>query len=315
VIYKLDSTGKETVLYSFAGPPIDGANPNSGLVRDLAGNLYGTTQFGGVSNNGVVFKLDSAGNEAVLHSFEGAPSDGGLPCAGLLRDLAGNLYGTTYQGGALGMGVVFKLDSTGKETVTHSFAGSPADGARPCAVLIRDFWGNLYGSAQTGGANNGVAFKLDPAGKLTVLHSFMGYPTDGSSPWAGLIRDFAGNFYGTTIFAGASNNGVVFKLDATGKETVLHSFAGGPADGSQSLAGLLRDLAGNLYGTTALGGAGNAGVVFKLDSTGRETVLHNFGGPDGAGPYDGLISVGGSFYGTTQNGGTSDLGVVFRLRP
>jgi uncharacterized repeat protein (TIGR03803 family) len=263
VVFKLDSSGHETILHSFAGPPADGANPFAGLIRDSAGNLNGTTYFGGTSHFGVVFKLDSSGHETVLHSFA-AHDDGRHPVAGrLVGDSAGNLYGTTSGGGASNFGVVFKLDSTGHETVLHSFAGPPADGGYP-AGPIRDSAGNLYGTAQIGGASNkGVVFKLDSTGHETILYSFAGPPADGANPFAGLIRDSAGNLYGTTAYGGTSNFGVVFKLDSTGHETVLHSFAGAPADGSGP-GELIRDLAGNLYGTTSHGGTKNFGVVFKL---------------------------------------------------
>jgi uncharacterized repeat protein (TIGR03803 family) len=163
-----------------------------------------------------------------LHNFMG--SDGKSPYTGLVRDSAGNLYGTTDLGGASGLGVVFNLDPTGTETVLYSFTGG-SDGAQPYAGLIRDSTGNLYGTTVTGGKFGlGVVFKLDPTGTETVLHSFAGLPTDGANPYAGLIRDSAGNFYGTTYGGGTSGYGVVFKLDTTGTYTVLYTFTGG-ADG------------------------------------------------------------------------------------
>jgi uncharacterized repeat protein (TIGR03803 family) len=250
-----------TVLYSFNGGT-DGAQPHAGLVRDAAGNLYGTTiRGGGGSNLGTVFKLDTTGAETVLYSFTGFP-DGAKPRAGLVLDAAGNLYGTTYHGGASDLGTVFRLDTTGAETVLHSFSGR--DGQNPYAGLVRDAAGNFYGTTQNGGGDfaAGTVFKLDTTGKETVLHSFTG-GSDGANPYAGLIRDAAGNFYATTFTGGAYGFGTVFKLDATGNETVLYSFTGG-ADGGHSRAGLIRDAAGNLYGTTGLGGAFSLGTVFKL---------------------------------------------------
>jgi uncharacterized repeat protein (TIGR03803 family) len=302
-----------TVLHSFKGAPTDGRHPPSGhLIGDSAGNLYGTTEGGGASGFGVVFKLDMTGTETVLYSFTGG-ADGSNPFAGLIRDSAGNLYGSTEQGGdASGFGVVFKLDTTGTETVLHSFTGG-ADGAHPYAGLIRDSAGNFYGTTKDGGASDaGVVFKLDTTGTETVLHSFRG--GDGAYSRAGVIRDSAGNLYGTTCFGGASGAGVVFKLDATG-ETVLYSFTGG-ADGGYPEAGLLRDSAGNLYGTASGGGltncGGGCGVVFKVDTTGTETVLYSFtGGADGSEPEAGVIQdPAGNLYGTTYFGGD---GVVFEL--
>ena len=332
VVFKIDSTGKETVLYSFKGGTTDGANPvASRLIRDSSGNFYGTTSGGGTSGKGVVFKLALTGKETVLHNFKGGTTDGAVPTAGLIRDSAGNLYGTTLYGGASHKGVVFKLALTGKETVLHSFKGAPTDGENPAARLIRDSSGNFYGTTQAGGASNdGVVFKLALTGKETVLHSFKGGTADGKFPFAGVIRDSVGNLYGTAGLGGASNNGVVFKLALTGKETVLHFFAGAPNDGASPSAGLIRDSAGNLYGATFEGGDGpcnagfGCGVVFKIDPTGKETVLHNFAGPpaDGENGNDLIRDSAGNLYGTTIVGGIetgsctdNGCGVVFKLSP
>jgi uncharacterized repeat protein (TIGR03803 family) len=317
VVFKVDTAGTETVLHSFTGGA-DGRYPEAGLIADSAGNLYGTNQNGGPSNAGVVFKLNKTGL-TVLHSFTGG-ADGGTPFAGLIADSAGNLYGTTALGGS-GFGVVFKLDTSDTETVLHSFTGG-ADGNGPRG-LIRGPAGNLFGTTTGGGTpNRGVVFKLDTSGTETVLHTFRG--PDGRAPVAGLIGDSAGNLYGTTALGGASNWGVVFKVDTTGRETVLYSFTGG-ADGGQPYAGLIRDAAGNLYGTTRYGGVtfgvcaqtNPCGVVFKLDALGTETVLYSFtGGADGGQPYAGLIrDAAGNLYGTTLYGGTSGEGVVFKLTP
>ncbi len=194
-----------SVLYSFKGGA-DGQVPMGSLIRDAAGNLYGTTFTGGVPDRGTVFKLDSTGNETVLYTFSGA--DGGNPFAGMIRDAAGNLYGTTGNGGVFtcygipgGCGTVFKLDPTGTLTVLHSFDGS--DGSGPFAGLVYDNEGNLYGTTAQGGdltcdgGNTcGVVFKLDKKGVLTVLHTFTG-GADGNNPSATLIRDAGGNLYGT----------------------------------------------------------------------------------------------------------------------
>jgi uncharacterized repeat protein (TIGR03803 family) len=312
-----------TVVHSFNGPPTDGKTPAAGLIRDPAGNLYGTTFYGGASDYGAVFKLNKT-DETVLHSFTGG-ADGANPAAGLIRDPAGNLYGTTQWGGIMtglcsptGCGVVFRLDPTGKETVLYSFTGG-GDGANPAAGVIGDAAGNLYGTTPAGGASGyGVVFKLDKSGE-SVLYSFTG-GADGANPEAALVRDLAGNLYGTTDYGGASRYGVVFKLETTGKETVLHSFSGSSSDGALPYSGrLVPDPAGNLYGTTAIGGTSDWGVVFKLDMTGKETVLYNFtGGADGAGPQAGVIrDSAGNLYGTTWAGGSAEgdrgKGVVFKL--
>jgi uncharacterized repeat protein (TIGR03803 family) len=274
----------------------------------------------------VVFKIDPTGTESVLYNFTGG-MDGGDPAGGLVQDAAGNLYGTTRDGGAYGQGIVFKLDPTGNETVLYSFTGG-ADGAGPLATLVRDEAGNLYGTAIYGGiysfgSGSGVVFKVNSTGTETVLHAFTG-GADGSSPNAGLIQDSAGNLYGTTTgggdlsLRGGVGCGVVFKLDPTGRETVLYTFSGG-ADGCELLAALVRDAAGNLYGTTdtPLAVCQLCGVVFKLDMSGKLTVLHTFTGSDGLQVNNvGLIrDANGALYGATVQGGASGQGVVFRLIP
>jgi len=179
-----------------------------------------------------VFKLDASGQETVLHTFTGAP-DGRNPNADLILDEAGNLYGTTAAGGISGIcppyngcGTAYMLDRSGKETVLYRFDGG-ADGSDP-SWLVRDAAGNLYGTTTTGGSyGHGTVFKLDTTGKDTWLYSFTG-GADGDAPNAGLVRDVAGSFYGTTFVGGAYGYGTVFTLDATGKETVLYSFMSGP---------------------------------------------------------------------------------------
>jgi uncharacterized repeat protein (TIGR03803 family) len=260
----------------------------------------------------------------VLYAFTGG-ADGGTPAAGLVRDAQGNLYGTTYLGGASGVGTVFKLESkTGKETVLYSFTGTGGDGANPHASLVWDAADNFYGTTYNGGAYDyGTVFRLNKAGKETVLYSFTG-GSDGAYPLAGLVRDAAGNLYGTTVLGGVGCDGVgcgvVFKVAKAGKETVLYSFTGYPDDGAEPWAGLVRDAAGNLYGTTFTGGASNYGTVFKVDETGKETVLYSFmgSGGDGASPFDLgylLRDAKGDLYGTTNGGGASNYGTVFKLVP
>jgi uncharacterized repeat protein (TIGR03803 family) len=320
VVYEVSTAGEETVLYSFTTGADGGYPYYGGVIRDSSGNLYGTTVNGGTAQGGVVYKLDSAGQETLLYSFPGA-ADGRYPLAGVIRDSAGNLYGTTVNGGKAGVGVVYKVAANGSETVLYTFTGG-ADGLAPYyAGVIRDSAGNLYGTTVGGGnfAGNcgyelegcGVIFKLDPTGQET--YAFSG-GADGNGPFAGVIRDSAGNLYGTTYNGGTTNAGVVFKLDAAGQETVLYSFTGG-TDGGYPYAGVIRDSAGNLYGTTYNGGTANAGVVFKLDTAGQETVLYSFtGGADGGYPYAGVIEdSAGNLYGTTAYGGARYAGVVYKV--
>jgi uncharacterized repeat protein (TIGR03803 family) len=271
-VFKLNKAGKKTVLYNFSGAP-DGANPWTDLVRDAAGNLYGTTTAGGSGNCnggsgcGTVFMVSANGTEKVVHSFAGGVADGQTPFAGLLRDAAGNLYGTTYGGGTAGYGTVFELSATGMETILHNFAGYPTDGQSPEAVLVRDAAGNLYGTTLEGGAHAyGTVFKLSKTGKEKLLYSF-GTGTDGKNPAAGLVRDTAGNLYGTTQAGGGTGCngngcGTVFELTKARVEKVLYSFDTANA-GAVPFAALILDAAGDLYGTTSNGGAG-FGTVFKI---------------------------------------------------
>jgi uncharacterized repeat protein (TIGR03803 family) len=336
-VYKLTKDGVETILYSFTDGA-DGALPRGGLVLDTAGNLYGTTSAGGTGGYGVVFKMDAAGNEAVLYSFTGG-ADGGEPDGRLFIDGAGNIYGTTLSGGTSGNGVVFKLDTTGKESVLYNFAGSP-DGSSPNAGLLQNVANTFYGTT-TGGGNLdcgsstkpvgcGTVFKLDTSGNETVLYRFTGGDdgADGAFPLTSLIQDSAGNLYGTTA-AGSPGPcydiinpnprpgsfiihcGTVFKVDGTGTETVLHHFAG-QNDGASPQGDLIIDWAGNLYGTTPYGGTGHClafgtpdvnvgcGTIYKVDWNGNETVLYSFSSP-GIAPEGGMVAdASGNLYGTTH---------------
>jgi uncharacterized repeat protein (TIGR03803 family) len=281
------------------------------VIRDSAGNLYGTTPGGGISGAGVVYKLDTAGQETVLYTFTGG-ADGGNPDAGVIADSAGNLYGTTYNGGTSGAGVVFKLDAAGQETVLYTFTGG-ADGGYPNAAVIRDSTGNLYGTTVGGGtAGWGVVYKLDTAGEETALYTFTG-GADGGNPYAGVIRDSAGNLYGTTFSRGTLDHGVVYKLDTAGHEKVLYTFTGG-ADGAQPFAGVIRDSSDNLYGTTYSGGTAGAGGVYKLDTAGHEKAYGFPGAAGGDGLFAGVIrDSAGNLYGTTTLGGSAGAGVMFKL--
>jgi uncharacterized repeat protein (TIGR03803 family) len=314
-VFKIDKTGKETVLYSFTGTP-DGEHVSRNLLPDKAGNLYGVAYEGGASGFGAVFKLDKAGKESILYSF-GSGTDGEYPGSGLIADAAGNLYGATGYGGKSGNGTVYKVSKSGKETILHSFTGK--DGQYPFGNLLRDSAGNLYGTTSMGGTSgNGTVFKL-AKGKVTVLHNFAG-GRDGANPYAGLVEDAKGNFYGTTYGGGAGCNGfdcgTVFEISAKGKESVLHAFA--LSDGHYPDFGtLVRDAAGNLYGTTYAGGGADMGVVFKVSSTGKESIVYTFtGGTDEGFPVAGLIEdKAGNFYGTTLGNPPTTNGTVFRVKP
>ncbi len=327
----------ETVLYSFVGG-LDGANPVAGLVADSHGNLYGTTEYGGAGQGGVgvgtVFKLTPGGGgtytESVLYAFKGNYHgvDVELPFGGLVLDAAGNLYGTGWNGGACFAGGVFKLAPSGGgwvESLIHNFHCTTADGANPLAGLVFDRAGNLYGTTGQGGAamcSCGTVFELRPSPNGTwteqVLHSFAD-GSDGATPIGGLVLDAAGNLYGTASAGTSYGGGVVFEVYRSGigwSFETLYTFTR-HEDGGNSLAGLVFDSHGNLYGTTPNGGVN--GTVFELTpgSGGAwdYVMLWDFhsGGTD---PQGGLtFGLGGNLYGTTYGGGPGDLGVVFSLTP
>ncbi len=319
-VFKVSASGMESVLYSFIGSPTDGMRPQAGLIMDSAGNLYGTTEAGGATVDGTVFKVTPAGSESVLHSF-GAVPDGSGPFSGLVMDSIGDLYGTTFAGGASDNGTVFKVTPTGTESVLYYFKGGTSDAAGPRAGLIMDSAGDLYGTTAFGGVNNdGTVFKISASGTETVLYSFAGGTTDGSDPMGRLIMDGLGNIYGVTNTGGVINDGTVFEINASGTESVLHSFTGRPTDGANPNAGLVMDSSGNLYGVTGYGGLNNDGTVFKISAAGTESVLYSFAGgaTDGSGPVGRLvIDSEGNLYGTTLFGGNcvslGGCGTVFKI--
>jgi uncharacterized repeat protein (TIGR03803 family) len=333
-VYELSPNGSggwnETVLYSFCTPSVhcpDGNYPDSNLIFDGVGNLYGTASSGGAYGHGVVFELspskDGGWNETVLCSFAGG-MDGSGPGSGLIMDSAGNLYGTTaYGGGQYGNGSVFEL--------------SPSKGGGWTEQVIYDYWaseltmdaaGNIFGNGSS------FIFELSPNGKggwnETLIHTFPSSKNDGLSPSGTLLLDKEGRLYGTTGGGGATGNGTVYRLSPGKKgkwtETILYSFKGGAKDGS-SPGGIVFDTAGNIYGTSLVGGSDDNngvgfGTVFELEAPlGRgnykEKVLWSFGFTDGDYPYAApILDNLGNLYGTTKGGGSGNYyGVVFEVSP
>jgi len=335
---------REKLLYAFTGGA-DGNDPQSKVIVDNAGNLFGTTNRGGTgdcfsSGCGTVFELSPVNGtwtEAVIHNFTGANggNDGAAPTGGLVFDAAGNLYGTTTQGGTSDAGTVFKLTPSGDtwtETVIYNFARKP-DGGGPVGDLIFDKIGNLYGTTAAGGTypglnglGGGTAFKLtlNPDGTWdeTVLHSF-GSGSDGTEPFAGLIADPAGNLYGTTLYGGGTPNGghgTVFQLtlsNGTWTESVISNFTA-PGGGNFPQSPLLLDQSGKIFGA-ANGGAYQNGVIFQLslvNGVWTHTPYYAFShDASGIHPTGSLIfDKAGNMYGTTIRGGTN-FGVVYMLTP
>ena len=257
-MFKLDPAGNETILHTFTFG--NGAFPTGNLLLDAQGNFYGTALSGGPNETGVVFKLDANGVETVLGNLDSPES--------LIMDGAGNFYGTTSTG-------VFELTTSGHLIGLHTF-GAGDDGEIPNGGLAIDADGNLYGTTIEGGyrhthrpAGSGIAYKLDKQGNETILYVFCGPAStaacsDGAWPRGGLLRDSAGNLYGTTSHGGVGGNGIVFMLDPSGNETVLHDFMSQKSGAYRPMAGLAVDPQGDFYGTSSYGGADRGGTVFHL---------------------------------------------------
>ena len=337
-----------TVLHSFSGVA-DGGTIFGSLIKDKAGNLYGTASWGGAQGGnctydwgygtgcGTVFQLTPSGSSwsfNVIYTFAGNPDDAANPShESLAIDRNGNLFGTTLLGGAFlcaggpGCGSVFELKPSSNgwtETVFHSF--TDINGAFwPDAGVVIDKQGNLYGTTFHGGYGYGTVYEITSSGTEKELYKFFG-GADGGEPFGGLVFDKQGNLYGTTQYGGdisqcgGSGCGTVFKIAADGTESVLYSFAGGN-DGELPWAGVTLDRLGNIYGTTWVGGGtgcggSGCGTVFKLAPDGTETVIHSFDSTDGDGVWGGVILDGkGNLYGTTTYGGTYNSGTIYKLTP
>jgi len=336
VVYKLTLHGSSWTLnplYSFTGAG-DGALPYYGAVTIGAdGTLYGTTSSGGISESGTVFNVHPRAAacasiicpwmDTTVHQF-GNGNDGFTSTSGVIFDAAGNLYGTTYRGGASGNGTVWQATRSGQtwtESVIYNFAGT-TDGVNPAGTLTMDSAGNLYGTTYGGGANGwGTVFKLTTSGSgwtKTILYNFQN-GNDGRAPVGGVVLDPAGNIYGGTAFGGQNGGGAVYELspsDGGYTINVLYGFSGvaGPYNN------LTIDAGGNLYGTTYRDGADLAGSVFKLtQSNGNWTLtsLHDFtGGNDGGYPTSSVaVDAHGNVFGTASSGGSNNQGVAFEITP
>jgi len=312
--------------HSFDGA--DGRYPHAALVQATDGNLYGTTEFGGAGGYGTVFRITPSGTLTTLYSFcpQTGCMDGENPYAGLVQATNGNLYGTTYGGGANGGGTIFKVTESGTLTTLYSFCSQTGctDGENPYAGLVQATNGNLYGTTWGGGTNGrGTLFKITPSDTLTTLYSFCSQSccTDGENPYAGLVQATNGNLYGTTYGGGANGGGTIFKVTESGMLTTLYGFCSqsGCTDGENPNVGLVQATDGSFYGATFNGGLSGAGTVFKVTSSGAVTTFYSFcsqsGCTDGSEPDGALVeATNGNLYGTTSYlGASGDQGTAFEI--
>ena len=314
-----------SVLHDFGSNTGDPSKPAySGIIaQGRDGNLYSTAPAGGACC-GALFQITPAGKLKNIHNFTGSNNDGAFPQGGVTLGSDGNFYGTTYEGGSVTAGTVFKVTPGGTYTTLYSFTGG-SDGAYPFAPPVEGNDGNFYGTTTAGGNTTacgsgcGTIYKITPAGVLTNLYQFD--ITHGYAPYGPLVLGTDGNFYGTTTFGTSANAGVVFKISSTGKFALLFSFDN--AHGQTPFAGLVQGADGNFYGTTINGGSTGGGVVYKITPSGKLTVLHAMNGTtDGARPFGGLaLASDGNFYGANAYGGTVNsncadgCGTFFKITP
>ena len=257
-VFRISPAGKLTNFYLFGSTRYGGGIPIAPLAQGTDGNFYGTTDKGGTSGHGAIFRISPSGVYTTLYSFAGPPTDGGNPAAGLVQGTDGNFYGTT-QGGQ-SAGAVFRISPAGNYTNLHTFLGY-GDGGDPVAGLVEGTNGSLYGTTL-----GGTVYEITPSGTLTVLYSVIVSNLDG--PQAPLVLASDGNFYGTTYSGGTSTNcpgcGTIFRVSPSGVITTIYNFAGTPNDGSLPEAAIVQGSDGNLYGTTEGGGTNGYGTIFRL---------------------------------------------------
>ncbi len=313
-VFRMTAAGALTKIHDFGGPST-GYEPESGVMQASDGNLYGTTFWGGPTNNGTIYKLTLGGTRTVLHNF--VETDGGQPWAKMVQLAAGGpLYGTASRGGTSHWGAAFSITTAGSYSFLHSFNGTDGLGPRDAPLVLRSADGLLYGMTEQGGTGLGNVFKMSTAGAVTSIHAFN--LTDGALPSDGLVLGADGNFYGTTSSGGAAlAEGNVIRITPAGAVTVLHEFnhtQGADDDGMFPMGGLVRATDGNFYGTTRVGGAGSEGNVYRITSAGAYATIHSFSGSDGREPYGNLLQAAdGKLYGTTYGGGAWGHGTVFSI--
>ncbi len=305
-------SGTMITLASFNGD--DGLNPDSGVIEDSRGDLFGTTESGGAESDGVVYEVPAGGGAIIdIASFNG--TDGEYPEAGLIEDKAGDLFGTALNGGAYGDGVVFEIPA-GSNSITDIASFNGSDGESPFGGVVEDSAGDLFGTTELGGAEGvGTVYEVTAGSKtITDLASFDG--GDGFSPQSGVILDSRGDLFGTATLGGKFDGGAVYEVKA-GSSAITDLVSFQSAGGWVPFGGLVEDSAGNLFGTTEAGGADNDGSVYELVAGSDSlTELDQFDGSHGANPEATLLlDPYGSLIGTTINGGANSDGTLFEIAP
>ena len=299
-------------MYSFVGTNF-GYTPYAGLVQAKDGNFYGTALYGGLTDDGTVFRMTTNGAVSRVHSFTYS-TDGSVPYAMLTLGTNGSLYGANYQGGSSGYGTVFRMTISGGTTILAA-PNYDASGGFPIGGLVQGRDGNFYGPTLEGGLSSyGTLFRVTAGNTFSTLHSFNG--VNGAYSSSKLVQSADGDFYGTAENGGTNGNwGSVYRTTPAGEVSLVASF--NDSNGANPIAGLAMDTDGTFYGTTYYGGTNGAGSVFKLAADGTLTSLYSFSGEDdGGNPFGGLLlSSDGNLYGTTETGGLYSSGTVFRISP
>ena len=320
--FKLTPEGAFTKLHDFDGIN-DGRRPDGGLTLGKDGYFYGTSSRGGAFDEGVVFKMTPVGAITVLHHFGPiAPSgrgDGRFPASAPIQGRDGNLYGTTFGGGAYGSGTIYKISRDGTFALLFSFLNDPSAGLAPLgyyprAPLLQGRDGALYGTTTygTNATGSGVVFRVTTGGAASTLYAFRG--SDGAYPHGPLVEGTDGNLYGTTSSGGSLGGGTVYKLTKAGMLTTLHEFASSSIAGYSTYAGLVQASNGNFYGVTSTNSKSGAGKLFEVTPSGGYTQQASFGYQPGATPYaTPFLHTNGKIYGLTYAGSSFGHGAVYSV--
>jgi uncharacterized repeat protein (TIGR03803 family) len=313
--FSVTTSGAFTLLYSFGTATKDGTWPTGGLTLGTDGNFYGTTNLGGSSSQGTIFKMTTAGVETILHNFNSA-TDGAFPFGPPIEASNGDFYGTA-SGGGKDEGLVYQITSTGTYTTIFTFSGT--NGAVPIAPPVQGVDGYLYVVASVGGGEGcGAVAKISTAG---VLDNYYSFPCQdgggGANPIGPLVQAASGNFYSTTEAGGTNGQGTIYQITTGLVATVLYNFGASVTDGADPSSGLLLATDGNYYGSTEAGGTYDDGILFNTSTAGAYDDLYSFNNSANQTQESPLAppvqATNGTLYGVTEFGGTDNKGTVYSL--